>query len=52
MIKVNRTGLLPKSNTGIAAKKPGVGQIGGGISHAPMEAFNDALRRYASRYGL
>lgn len=52
MIKVNRTGLLPKSNTGIAAKKPGVGQIGGGISHAPLEAFNDALRKYASRYGL
>lgn len=52
MIKVNRTGLVPKSNTGIAHRRPGIGQIGGGISHAPIEAFNDALRAYASRYGL
>ncbi len=52
MIKVNRTGLVPKSNTGIAHKKAGIGQIGGGISHAPIEAFQDALRAYAAKYGI
>jgi hypothetical protein len=52
MIKVNRTGLLPKSNTGIAHKKPGIGQIGGGISHAPIEAFQEALRAFAKRYDI
>jgi hypothetical protein len=52
MVKVNRTGLVPKSNTGIAHKKPGIGQIGGGISHAPLSAFQDALRAFAAKYGL
>jgi hypothetical protein len=52
IIKVNETGLVPKSNTGIGGKKPGVGQVGAGISRAPIEAFQDALRAYAKKYGL
>jgi hypothetical protein len=52
IMKVNETGLVPKSNTGIAAKKPGVGQIGAGISRAPIEAFRDALRTFAKKYGV
>jgi hypothetical protein len=35
--------VLPIINTGIAHKKAGVGQIGAGITTAPMECFNRAL---------
>lgn len=52
MLKVNETNIVPSINTGIAHKKAGIGQIGGGISHPPIEAFNDALREYASLYGI
>jgi hypothetical protein len=52
IIKVNETGLVPKSNTGIGGKVPGVGQVGAGISRAPIEAFQDALRAFAEKYGL
>ena len=37
------SGVLPIINTGIAHKKAGVGQIGAGITTAPMECFNQAL---------
>jgi len=37
------SGVLPIINTGIAHKKAGVGQIGAGITTAPMECFNRAL---------
>lgn len=37
------SGVLPIINTGIAHKKAGVGQIGAGITTAPMECFSDAL---------
>jgi hypothetical protein len=37
------SGVLPIINTGIAHKKAGVGQIGAGITTAPMECFCDAL---------
>lgn len=52
MLKVNETNIVPSINTGIAHKKAGIGQIGGGISHPPLEAFNDALRKYAEEYGI
>ncbi len=52
ILKVNETNILPSINTGIAHKKAGIGQIGGGISHPPLKAFNDALREYAEVYGL
>jgi hypothetical protein len=37
------SGILPIINTGIAHKNAGVGQIGAGITTAPMECFNTAL---------
>jgi hypothetical protein len=40
-------GVLPIINTGIAHKKAGVGQIGAGITTAPMSCFNDALAALA-----
>ncbi|MGC8618523.1 MAG: DUF1116 domain-containing protein [Thermoplasmata archaeon] len=52
MLKVNETNILPTINTGIAHREPGIGQIGGGISHPPLRAFNDALREYAKVYGI
>jgi hypothetical protein len=43
------SGVLPIINTGIAHKKAGVGQIGAGITTAPMECFNDALAALADK---
>lgn len=50
--KVLETGITPKLNTGIAHKRPGVGQIGAGIVSLPLELFKKALKGYASAYGL
>ncbi len=50
--KVLRRGITPIINTGIAHRKPGVGQIGAGIVELPFELFKKALRRYAEKYGL
>lgn len=36
-------GILPPIHTGIAHRAAGVGQIGGGITHPPMEAFRAAI---------
>lgn len=41
--KVADRGILPIINTGIAHKLAGVGQIGAGITTAPMSCFADAL---------
>ena len=41
------SGISPIINTGIAHKKAGVGQIGAGITTAPMECFNAALQGLA-----
>jgi len=43
------SGVLPIINTGIAHKKAGVGQIGAGITTAPMECFTDALAALAEK---
>ena len=45
------SGVLPIINTGIAHRKAGVGQIGAGITTAPMECFNDALAALAAGLG-
>ncbi len=37
--KVVDTGILPVVNTGIAHKEAGIGQIGAGITSAPLEVF-------------
>ena len=42
------SGILPIINTGIAHKKAGVGQIGAGITTAPMSCFTDAIAAIAS----
>ncbi len=42
------TGILPVINTGIAHKQAGVGQIGAGVTHAPLECFTQAIRALAA----
>ena len=37
------SGVLPIINTGIAHREAGVGQIGAGITTAPMDCFIDAI---------
>jgi hypothetical protein len=44
VVRVLETGISPIINTGIAHKKPGIGQIGAGIVRAPMECFKKALK--------
>ena len=50
--KVVETGLLPVINTGIAHKEPGVGQIGAGMVHAPMDCFEQALIALGEALGV
>ena len=50
--KVVETGITPVINTGMAHKKPGVGQVGAGIVRAPMECFTQALEAFAQAQGL
>ena len=47
--KVIEKGILPKINTGIAHKDPGIGQVGAGIVRPPMEIFIAALRELARK---
>ncbi|MCW9732952.1 DUF1116 domain-containing protein [Avibacterium sp. 20-15] len=48
--KVIDTGILPIINTGIAHKLPGIGQIGAGITTAPMQCFTQALQAFYKTY--
>lgn len=41
--KIVETQITPIINTGIAHKKPGIGQVGAGILDAPLKCFEDAL---------
>ncbi len=41
--KVMETGILPRINTGIAHRKPGVGMVGAGILRAPVGCFREAF---------
>ena len=50
--KVVETGILPIINTGIAHKKPGVGQVGAGLVTPPMACFEQALVAFAEKYGF
>jgi Protein of unknown function (DUF1116) len=43
------TGIAPTINTGIAHKKPGVGQVGAGVVRAPMACFMAAVRALAAQ---
>lgn len=48
--KVVDSGILPIINTGIAHKEAGVGQIGAGITTAPMACFINALIAFNQQY--
>ena len=47
--KVVEMGITPLINTGIAGKKPGVGQIGAGVARAPLACFEQALEAFGAR---
>lgn len=47
VIEVDTTPII---NTGIAHRFPGVGQIGAGVVHAPIETFQQALAAFVDRY--
>ena len=49
---VVETGIAPTINTGIAHKKPGVGQVGAGVVRAPMDCFKQALVALGARLGV
>ncbi|MGW2345148.1 DUF1116 domain-containing protein [Streptomyces sp. NPDC001661] len=40
------TGIEPVVTTGIAHREPGIGQIGAGLAHAPLECFRKALEAF------
>lgn len=46
--RVVDTGILPVINTGIAHKEPGVGQIGAGVTRAPLACFVQAVSALAA----
>lgn len=48
--KVVENNLLPVINTAIAHKDAGIGMIGAGIVHPPMEAFQKALFAFGQTY--
>ncbi|HUQ74190.1 MAG TPA: DUF1116 domain-containing protein [Burkholderiales bacterium] len=41
--RVLDSGILPVINTGIAHKEPGIGQIGAGVTRAPLACFTGAV---------
>jgi len=43
---------IPRVNTGVAHKDPGVGQVGAGVASAPMSLFEDALVAFAEKYNI
>lgn len=47
--KVVETGITPVINTGIACKRPGVGQIGAGLTAVPMSCFTSALEAFVEK---
>lgn len=49
--KVIEKGILPRVNTGVAHKDPGVGQVGAGVVTPPANIFEDALVAFAEKYG-
>ncbi len=48
--KVVEKGLPPFIDTGIAHKKPGIGQVGAGLVDAPMDVFKKAVIAFAKKY--
>jgi len=50
--RVLDTNITPIINTGIAHKEAGVGQIGAGITRAPLECFTQAVIALGSQLGV
>jgi uncharacterized protein DUF1116 len=50
--RVVKTGITPVINTGIACRRPGVGQIGAGLTAVPIECFEQALEAFAETQGV
>jgi hypothetical protein len=48
--KVVEKGILPRVNTGVAHREPGIGQVGAGIVSPPMSIFEDALVAFAEKH--
>ncbi|MBI5209428.1 MAG: DUF1116 domain-containing protein [Elusimicrobia bacterium] len=46
-VKVVEKGILPFIDTGVAHKKPGIGQVGAGVVSAPAEPFERAVAALA-----
>jgi hypothetical protein len=49
--KVVEKGILPRVNTGVAHREPGIGQVGAGVVTPPANIFEDALVAFAEKYG-
>ena len=50
--KVIEKNMLPRVNTGVAHKDPGIGQVGAGVVTPPMNIFEDALVAFAEKYNI
>jgi len=50
--KVIEKNMLPRVNTGVAHKDPGIGQVGAGVVSPPMSIFEDALVAFAEKYEI
>jgi len=50
--KVIEKGMLPRVNTGVAHKDPGIGQVGAGVVTPPANVFEDALVAFAEKYNI
>jgi uncharacterized protein DUF1116 len=48
--RVVESGVAPAINTGIAHRKPGVGQVGAGVARAPLACFEQALKAFSSQW--
>jgi hypothetical protein len=50
--RVVETGIQPAINTGIAHRKPGMGQVGAGVARAPLACFEQGLVALVSAMGV
>jgi hypothetical protein len=46
--RVAETGILPRLNTGIAHREPGIGMVGAGVLRAPRDSFSQAFEAVRS----
>ncbi|MFW9930316.1 MAG: DUF1116 domain-containing protein [Candidatus Thorarchaeota archaeon] len=50
--KVVESNQPPLINTGISHKKAGIGQIGAGLTEAPLKMFIESLKAFAGKYNV